>query len=164
MSLAKMHREQPPGTKRIRDLRTSLSQKFYYTAGRLKKDKHMPFEIIYHEKEDFVESRFTGPITRTLTRDYVEALLPVLESTGCKRVLNDSINAKLQLSSIDIMQLPKMAAGSPLTAGLERRAAVAAEGSSGYEMYETLSKIQGQHLRMFTDREQAIEWLLSDRN
>ncbi|MBN2162716.1 MAG: hypothetical protein JXR25_05510 [Pontiellaceae bacterium] len=121
----------------------------------------MPFEIKYHEDQDFVEACFTGSITVAMTKEYVEALIPILEETGCTRVLSDSRKTQVQLSSIDIMQLPRLVATSPLTAGL-KRAAVASEGSSGYEMYEMLSKIQGQHLQVFTDRDRALEWLLSD--
>jgi len=121
----------------------------------------MPFTIEYKADDDFIESTFTGRITMAMVREYITALLPVLSETGCKRLLSDSTQAQVQLSSLDILQFPKMAAASPLTANL-KRAAVAAAGSSGYEMYETLSKIQGQDLRVFTDRVEAVAWLLSD--
>jgi len=96
-----------------------------------------------------------------MVREYITSLLPILEETGCRRLLSDSTEAQVQLSSLDIMQFPKMAAASPLLEGL-KRASLAAAGSSGYAMYETLSKIQGQHLRVFTDRAAALAWLLSE--
>ncbi len=120
----------------------------------------MPFKIEYHAEQDYMESTFTGPVDMALVREYISALLPVLEETGCRRLLNDSTEARIQFSSLDILQFPKLAAASPLTAEL-KRAAVAARGSSGYEMYATLSRIQGQNLNVFTDRDAALKWLLA---
>lgn len=122
----------------------------------------MPFDISYLAEEDYIVATFTGVINMKLVNDYLAALLPILEETGCTRLLSDSSAAQLQLSSMDILKFPKLASASPLTARL-KRAALAAEGTSGYEMYATLSKIQGQNLQVFTDRKEAIEWLLSDQ-
>jgi hypothetical protein len=133
----------------------------HYNARWVQGDEIMPFKIEYHAEHDYVESTFTGPIGMPLVRDYIAALLPVLEKTGCSRLLNDSTRAQIQFSSFDVLQFPKLAAVSPLTAGL-KRAALAATGSSGYQMYATLSKIQGQNLNVFTDREDALKWLLAE--
>ena len=121
----------------------------------------MPFTIEYKGDQDYILSTFTGPITMALVHQYIDALLPVLEDTGCQRLLSDSANAQLQVTTMDIMQFPKMAEASPLTTAL-KRAALAPDGTSGYEMYETFSKIQGHDVRVFKDRSEALEWLLSD--
>ena len=123
----------------------------------------MPFDISYHADDDCIVAKFTGVINMTLVHEYLTALIPILEETGCTRLLSDSTEARVQLSSMDILQFPKMAAASPLTARL-KRAALAAEGTSGYEMYATFSKMQGQNLRVFTDRSEAMKWLLSDED
>ncbi len=121
----------------------------------------MPFMIEYQADEDYIEATFTGQVTMSLVKTYIADLLPVVEQTGCKRLLSDSIEAKILLSSGDILKLPKLAAASPLTANL-KRAVLAAPGKSGYLMYETLSKIMGHELQVFTDRKTALEWLLAD--
>jgi hypothetical protein len=121
----------------------------------------MPYDIQYIEEQDYIAATFTGTITMALVREYLDALLPVLEATGCKRLLSDSTEAQLHVSSTDILKFPKMAADSPLTSQL-RRAVLAAEDTSGYEMYAILSKMQGQELQLFTDRNEAMTWLLSD--
>ena len=121
----------------------------------------MPFEIQYDSELDCIMAVFVGKITMQLTREYIAALLPILEKTGCQRLLSDSRTAELQLSSRDIMQFPKMAEASPLTARL-RRAVVASPGTSGYELYETLSNLQGQNVQVFSSKSQALKWLLED--
>lgn len=121
----------------------------------------MPFTIEHIENQGYILVTFTGPLTMALVREYIDALLPILEETGCRRLLSDSLESQIQISSRDIMQLPKIAETSPLTASL-KRAALAKAGTSGYDMYETFSKMQGQRVRVFTDRSEALEWLLSD--
>lgn len=122
----------------------------------------MPFKIEYIKEQDYILATFTGQITMAQVREYIEDLLPIIEETGCGRLLSDSTEAQLLFSSGDIMQFPKLAEESPLTANL-KRAVLKAPGRSGYEMYETLSKIMGQQLQVFTDRQEALDWLLSDK-
>ena len=121
----------------------------------------MSFEIEYIEDQDYILTTFTGPITMAVVHKYIDALLPVLTDSGCQRLLSDSTHAQIQVTTMDILQFPAMAEASPLTSSL-KRAALAPEGISGYEMYETFSKMQGQDVRVFNDRSEALEWLLSD--
>ena len=119
----------------------------------------MPYAIRYESEKDCIFVTFTGKITMPLVREYIAALLPVLEETDCRLLLSDCLMAEVHLSSRDIMQFPKLAAESPLTARL-KRAVVVTPGTSGYELYETLSKVMNQHLRVFKTREEALEWLM----
>jgi hypothetical protein len=121
----------------------------------------MPFNIEYDAEQDCIFSTFIGEITMGVTKEYIAALLPVLEKTGCRRVLSDSRSAELKLTSRDILQFPKMAEASPLTANL-KRAVLASPGTSGYELYETLSTMQGQNVKVFQTRAEALQWLLED--
>ncbi|WP_372807194.1 hypothetical protein [Pontiella sp.] len=121
----------------------------------------MPFNIEYDADDDLIVATFTGEVTMPLVKDYLAALLPVLEKTGCRRLLSDSRNAKLNVTAMDILRFPKIADLSPLTATL-RRAVLAAPGTSGYELYETLSNAQGQNVRLFPSRAEAMKWLLAE--
>ena len=121
----------------------------------------MPFTIEYMGDRDYILSTFTGPITMAVVHEYIDTLLPILEETGCHRLLSDSTEAQIRVTTMDIIKFPKMAEASPLTTDL-KRAALAPVGTSGYEMYETFSKIQGHDVRVFTDRPEALAWLLSD--
>ena len=120
----------------------------------------MPFKIEYNSDENCIVATFTGEVNMAITKEYIAALLPVLKETGCTHVLSDSREATLNLSSMDIMQFPKMAQASPLTANL-KRAVLASPGTSGYELYETLSNMQGQNVHIFSDKEEALAWLKS---
>ena len=93
----------------------------------------MPFEIKYDEKQHCIFATFTGKITMELTREYIAALLPILEETGCQRLLSDSREAELNLSSLDILQFPKLAAASPLTARC-KRAVLPPRATSGFDV------------------------------
>ncbi len=119
----------------------------------------MPFKIEYDSGRDCVMVEFYGVINMPLVREYIATLLPILEETDCKSLFSDCRNAAVQLTSIDIMKFPKMAEASPLTAKL-KRAVLASRGTSGYELYEILSKMAGQDVQVFADRETALKWLL----
>lgn len=121
----------------------------------------MPFNIEYDQEEDCIIATFIGEIGMATVKEYISALLPVLEKTGCCRVLSDSRNGELKLTSLDIMKFPKMAKTSTLTAGL-KRAVLARQGRSGYDLYATLCNLQGQHVKVFSSRPEAMKWLHSD--
>lgn len=121
----------------------------------------MPFEIKYDSELDCIFSTFTGEVNMTITKQYIARLLPILEETGCRRVLSDSRECSLKLSSMDIVQFPKMAQAHPQTARL-KRAVLASPGTSGYELYATLSRLQGQDIQVFSNREEALQWLLNE--
>ncbi len=123
----------------------------------------MPYNIEYQQDADYIEAVFTDCITMGVIQTYLPKLLPVLEQTGCKRVLTDAREAKFPSTVRDILQLPKMLAASPLTRGL-KRAILYKEWANGFDLYEIISNMQGQNVQIFTDREAALEWLLSDAN
>ena len=123
----------------------------------------MPYELTFEAEEGYLRAVFTGRVTMQVVRDYLQVLLPKLEETKCQRLLSDCSAAEIHFSSLDIMQFPKLAAASPLTEIL-KRAVVAKPGTSGYEMYETISTMQGQFVRVFSDHDEALEWLLSDQD
>jgi hypothetical protein len=118
----------------------------------------MIFDIQYDSDQDCIFATFNGRVSMSVVRDYITALLPILEETDCRRLLSDSREAEVHLTSSEIMQFPKLAAESPLTARL-KRAVVATQGTSGYDLYETLSKVSGQQVRVFTTKEDALSWL-----
>ena len=121
----------------------------------------MPFNIEYDMDQGCIVATFIDEINMVVVKEYIEALLPILKETKCKRVLNDSRNGDLNLTSFNIMQFPKMADASPLTSGL-KRAVLAPSGKSGYELYATLCNLQGQQVKVFSSRVEAIKWLNSD--
>lgn len=121
----------------------------------------MPFNIEYDADERMIVSTFIGEITMTVVKEYIAALLPVLEKTGCRKLLSDSRNGELKVSSIDILKFPKMAEASPLTENL-KRAVLAKPGTSGYELYESLSTTHGQNVKLFHSRADAVAWLQAE--
>ncbi len=123
----------------------------------------MPFHIEYDADQEIIVATFLGEINMTLVKEYIAALLPVLERTGCRRLLSDSRGGELKVTAMDIMKFPEMAGAHPLIANL-KRAVLAHPGTSGYELYETLSGIQGQTVRVFADKADAMAWLLADED
>jgi hypothetical protein len=123
----------------------------------------MSFDIKYDPEQECIFVTFTGTISMPIVRKYLDDLLPLLEETDCTRLLSDCLEAEVHFTSTDIMQFPKIAAESPLTTRL-KRAVVATSGTSGFELYEILSKVMSQQVRIFETQEEALAWLLADTN
>jgi hypothetical protein len=121
----------------------------------------MGFDIKYDSEQECITVTFTGRVSTPIVRKYLDALLPLLEETGCTRLLSDCREAETRFTSSDIMQFPKIAEETPLTAQL-KRAVVAIPGTSGFELYEILSKVMGQQLRLFESMEEAQAWLFAE--
>lgn len=121
----------------------------------------MAFEIRVDEQMKCIFVTFSGALTMRVIHEYLEELLPILHECPYRRLLSDCSRVEVRLSSMDILQLPKFAAASPLTQDL-KRAVLATPGTSGYELYETLSSMAGQQLRVFSRRDAAMEWLFED--
>ena len=117
----------------------------------------MPFKIKYDAEQDCILASITESLTRAVVHEYFIALDPVLKETGCYRVLSDCSQSQILLSSLDIMQFPKMVE-SLSAVKQSKRAVLFPSGSSGYELYGMVSK--SEKLRVFTDKEEAMKWLM----
>lgn len=121
----------------------------------------MPYSIRYDEQLNCVFSRFDGVLTMAVIKAYLDEVLPLLEKTGCLRVLNDTRDARLSLTSMDIMKMPKMAKQHMFTYPI-KRALLAPHGMSGYDLFAILSNMLGQKVRIFHDEEEAMAWLMTE--
>lgn len=121
----------------------------------------MPYTIEYDEEQNCVFARFTGIIDMALTLEYIAEVTQILKVKNCRRLLNDSTEAQLKLNGRDILSFPKLAQISEETK-LAKRAVLARPNTSGYLLYETLSHMAGQKVKIFYDREEALQWLMSD--
>ena len=69
--------------------------------------------------------------------------------------------AKLTKGTIDIYNMPQTAKEAGVGAR-HRRALVVSEQSSDFHFLETVFLNQGHNVKMFTDIEEAMIWLLDD--
>ena len=120
----------------------------------------MPYKIAYEKENKYiliiVEGDFALPMLKNLAADVAR----YIEQHGCNRILNDMRQAKLTKGTIDIYNMPKIASASGIDTHC-KRALVVSEHSSDFHFLETVFINQGHNVKMFTDIEEAMSWLLN---
>ena len=119
----------------------------------------MPYKVTYEKEGDYISIIVEGDFALSTLKDLAEDVAKAIEQHGCKRILNDMRLAKLTKGIIDIYNMPKTAS----TSGIDtrcKRALVVSEQSSDFHFLETVFLNQGHNVKMFTDIEEAMNWLL----
>ena len=119
----------------------------------------MNYELTYDEERDLIVGYIHGDFDSSVVKKMATDLANMVRKHGCSRVLNDLRGAQITPSVLDIYSMPKFVnqAGIPIIC---KRALVVRELSEDYHFLETVSANVGQQVRIFTDPDAAIEWLL----
>ena len=119
----------------------------------------MPYKIVYDKEGDYILISVEGDFGLPILKDMAEDVASVIEQHGCNRILNDMRRAKFTAGTIDIYNMPKTARTSGI--GMHcKRALVTSEQSSDFHFLETVFLNQGHNVKIFTDIEEAMSWLL----
>lgn len=125
----------------------------------------MSFSHIYNQKADIIECRVNGDITLPVLKEIFTTHARMTADTGCTRILNDYREASVQLTTIEIYELPQMIAKIAASFGKDarqvRRALVVSKNSEDYHFYETVAVNNLQKEKLFLDLEEAKLWLMS---
>jgi hypothetical protein len=131
----------------------------------------MAYEVIYDPNKDCVYARIEGDVDLAMAHRYAREIIKQLSAHRCLRLLNDMRHASIQLSTVDIYDLPAWIEEAAREAGVSRacrRALVVARDFSEYQFFETVSRNHGHLLEVFADSEstgifrdmaKASEWL-----
>ncbi|MBD3179167.1 MAG: hypothetical protein GF417_05960 [Candidatus Latescibacteria bacterium] len=124
----------------------------------------MPWKVERNSELGAIELRFTGRINRVEIWDSTAEALSIASGPGRHLFLSDFSDATLELSALDIYNIPDQWEA----AGAERKnrvAVVTPQDSVNFEdskFYENVTTNRGWNVRVFEDRESAIEWLKKD--
>ncbi|MBN1913856.1 MAG: hypothetical protein JW788_05580 [Candidatus Omnitrophica bacterium] len=103
-------------------------------------------------------ANFEGKLDHEVVKEFAKEIARVVSEHDCKRFLNDNSKVELDLSVIEIYELP----GFLDTAGMDRswkRALIVPGLSKDYIFFETVANNYGYTVKLFTDKESAISWL-----
>jgi hypothetical protein len=131
----------------------------------------MAYEVTYNPDEDCVYARIEGEVDLAMARWYAQEIIKHLSAHHCLRLLNDMRTASLEMSTVDIYDLPAWIEERLEEAGVSRhckRALLVAIDFNDYAFYETVSRNHGHLLEVFADSKitgifrdiaMAREWL-----
>ena len=120
----------------------------------------MPYKIIYEKEGDYISVTVEGDFALSNLKGLAAEIAKSIEQYGSNHILNDMRQAKLTEGTIDIYNMPKTASSSGIDTYC-KRALVVSEQSSDFHFLETVFLNQGHNVKMFTDIEEAISWLLN---
>ena len=122
----------------------------------------MPWQVKKNEGLGFIETVYTGVVTKKDSQDATAETLSLATGEGPHLFLSDLSEAQSKLSVMDIYVIPDEweAAGASRD---NRLALVVSERSAepaDVEFYENVTNNRGWNVRVFGDRQAAIDWLV----
>jgi hypothetical protein len=120
----------------------------------------MPYNIVYHQELDYFAVTIEEDFDLKTLQDLAQDMAKEIEKHGCNRILNDMRRARLTEGTLDIYNMPQAArrAGVGTTC---KRALVLNELTSDFNFLETVFVNQGHQVKVFTDIDHAMHWLLN---
>ncbi|WDT70687.1 MAG: hypothetical protein MPW14_10140 [Candidatus Manganitrophus sp.] len=120
----------------------------------------MPTNIKIIQTQDFIRAAPDGALDLTASRDLLKDLVTKSVTAGKYHVLVDTRGAEVRLSIPNIFELGVALAAEPALARQKVAILVPPEAKANAEFFETVGINRGANLRVFTDFETAIKWLI----
>ena len=121
----------------------------------------MSYRIDYNEEQDYIAVTVEGKFTLSTLKELSTAVATFTERYNCRRILNDMRHARLTEGTLDIYNMPKIAREAGVAPPF-KRAILISEFSANFHFLETVFLNQGHIVKLFTDTDQALHWLLNE--
>lgn len=119
----------------------------------------MRYEIQYDADRNCLLIHIQGTMEASELPGLASDLVALTERHKCERLLNDIREVELRLSTLDIYDIPELAIESGLSPRV-RRALLVTSDQKESAFFETVSMNRGQNVRVFTDFDEAMSWLM----
>ena len=118
----------------------------------------MKYEVAYDAERDLIAGQVSGDLDPTEVRQMAAEFAGLARTHGCRRLLNDLRDSDTSYSALSIHTMPKMMHEH---GGLTScwRAVVVPGDPEALSFLESVAQTIGETVRVFTDRESAMEWL-----
>jgi len=119
----------------------------------------MGYTIEYIAEDDIVQVTVIGTFNFDCTLDMTSDVIKQLSNNGSHRLLQDHRQASLEMSTLEIFKLPRVAKAFGLASNT-KVALVYDPEQKDYQFIETTTVNQGYVLKIFTDIREAKIWLI----
>jgi hypothetical protein len=130
----------------------------------LKQEQEMSFSVKYNPELNIIESVIADNITSEDLRMHEAQCIALARETNSIRFLTDASQAILKVSVISLYDLPKFYQDQDL----QRMVFIAVleptseAGKNLVDFYETVSHNRGWKVKIFTERQEALDWLFGN--
>jgi hypothetical protein len=122
----------------------------------------MNYNLTYDDQLNIIKGHFDGVITQESLQAAFIVFMNFMQEKKCNRILNDIRDAIFDLSTLDLYYLPKYLSKIEYP-HLSKRAIVVNAIDDSLRFWETVLVNSSWSVKIFTDPEEAIEWLTRDR-
>ena len=128
----------------------------------MKSDKRMPYKIHIHTEREFIEVVYSGPVTPDEVLEVDSKTIKLERKNVPNLYLSDFLNANLTFSILDLYNKPSTWTKRGFNP-LNKLAIISTNFGKQWEdlkFFETTSLNQGLNVKIFSNREDALDWLL----
>lgn len=126
----------------------------------------MSHTVIYNSELHLVESKLQGDMTIGEADEIVTEIAKIAKEKDCRLIFIDFRNVSQKLSILEMYRLPdrtkNIFAAFDMNILLYKRANVVAKDLDDYIFHENVMVNRGQNEKVFTDIDQAKEWLMEN--
>ena len=122
----------------------------------------MPYSVLFNTELGIVEAVFSGIVTAEEVRAETAECLVLSRENKTSMFLTDLREADLRLTTVDIVTLPDLysSIGSRRPVRMAVMPPPHEKGRKDVAFYETVCINQGWTAKVFSERREAIDWLL----
>lgn len=123
----------------------------------------MGYELSYDAEKKIIRGRVLGELNPSLVKNMAVDLEKLGRKHKCPRLLNDLREAVISKSLLDIYSMPRVVEQAGMQKSF-RRAIVVNPPVNDYRFLEIVSVNEGQEVRVFSDPEEALRWLVAEND
>ena len=124
----------------------------------------MSHQVTYNPDSRLIESNVQGDLSLEEAKQLIAEIGVTAKENNCFLCLSDYREATMNLSTVEIYEIPGILAGSLASMGVDaqkfKRAIVVGRSLEDFHFYETVSLNTGQNIKLFLDMDEARKWLL----
>jgi hypothetical protein len=126
----------------------------------------MSHTVTYNSRLNLIETKMHGNLDLQEAREIMAEIGHVAEARACFLCLSDYRGATLDMSTVEIYDIPSLLSETVTALGLSahqfKRALVVDKGLENFHFLETVTYNSGQQARLFHDIDAARKWLLEE--
>ncbi len=123
----------------------------------------MGYELSYDAEKKIIRGRVLGELNPSLVKNMAVDLEKLGRKHKCPRLLSDLREAVISKSLLDIYSMPRVVEQAGMQKSF-RRAIVVNPPVNDYRFLEIVSVNEGQEVRVFSDPEEALRWLVAEND
>ena len=126
----------------------------------------MGFTVTFDAQAGYIHAVYEGKLDMPGISDLMQTVGLAVKEHDCHLVLSDYSKASLAMSIADLYEIPKLILQRGREMGvaaykIKRALVIGATAYESFRFFETVSLNNSQTVRIFTEVEEAREWLLA---